>query len=201
MRFKEHSIFLLVLALFTSCHLFLQSPDQTQPEQMAQLPPSLAEIPIALDLAKTFSDTTLGLSNNSDAAFEQYSDGHPLHESMLWLRKLILRFQNSLSVDIDSLNETLVQPRKKYLAGNLQSLYSPTNKASLSVASKKGSSRSVSITWIMSSTFRTYHSQFTLYRAQNPIFVNRDLTALQTTITENAQKCTGNPMKSLNLQN
>ena len=105
----------------------LQSPDQIQPEEVAQLSPSLAEIPIVLDLAKTFSNTTLGLSNNSDAAFEQYSDGHPLHESTLWLRKLNLRLQNSLSVDIDRLNETLVQPRKKYLAGNLQSLYSPTS--------------------------------------------------------------------------
>ena len=120
MSLKDHSIFLLILALFTSCHLSLQSPDQIQPEEVAQLSPSLAEIPILLDLAKTFSATTLGLSNNSDAAFEQYSDGHPLHESTLWLRKLNLRLQNSLSVDIDRLNETLVQPRKKYLAGNLQ---------------------------------------------------------------------------------
>ena len=122
MSLKDHSIFLLILALFTSCHLSLQSPDQIQPEEVAQLSPSLAEIPILLDLAKTFSATTLGLSNNSDAAFEQYSDGHPLHKSMLWLRKLILRFQDSLSADIESLNETLnqSQPRNKYHADNLQ---------------------------------------------------------------------------------
>ena len=158
---------------------------------MAQLSPSLAEIPIVLDLAKTFSNTTLGLSNNSDAAFEQYSDGHPLHESTLWLRKLNLRLQNSLSVDIDRLNETLVQPRKKYLAGNLQFFILPPAPFQESISEcglRKG--------FI---PFSAHHLENvidfqdlpqSIYIAQNPIFTNRDLTAWQTTITENAQKCT-----------
>ena len=193
MSLKDHSIFLLILALFTSCHLFPQSPDQIQPEEVAQLSPSLAEIPIVLDLAKTFSDTTLGLSNSSEVVFEQYSDGHPLHESMLWLRKLILRFQDSLSADIERLKETLNQShtRNKYLADNLQFSILPPAPFQQSISEcglKKG--------FI---PFSAHHLENvidfqdlpqSIYIAQNPIFVNRDLTAWQTTITENAQKCT-----------
>ena len=193
MSFKEHSIFLLILALFNPCHLFSQSPEQIQPEEMTQLSPSLAEIPIVLDLAKTFSDTTLGLFNSSDAAFEQYSNGHALHESMLMLRKLILRFQDSLSADIQRLNETLStgQPRNKYLADNLQFSILPPASFQQSISEcglKKG--------FIPFSAHQLENVidfqdlPQSIYIAQNPIFVNRDLTAWQTTITENAQKCT-----------
>ena len=95
----------IVLTIIFSCIPFLlpQPDDNNASPEYAQISPSPSDLPLLLDLAKTFSETSFGIQQEP---LQDWLKTNVLEDSLQTLRRLIIEFQRAVSRDIDRLNQT-----------------------------------------------------------------------------------------------
>ena len=181
--------------LFTYLPFIVFFVSQLVSEDMTSIPqagmPSLSDLPVALQLAETFSQTSLGLSAHNP--FENWSQNRSIKESTTNQRRAILEWQQVLTRDIDLCNVTKTgdaSAQTYYLTDNIKfTVASPASfTESLSDCALKQGYLLYNPTQLQDAIDASEIPQ-KMYISQKQICRNEEISAFQSTISSNSEAC------------